>query len=269
MTATVTLAGVRGGYGPVPVLENISLRVAAGGFVGLIGPSGAGKTSTLRAVLGELPWATGTVRVEGRQVNPGHPPAGTGYVPQASAGDWSFPVTVEDVVLMGRIQRMGRWPWPGRRDRAEVAAALERLGIGHLARRHIRDLSGGQRQRVFLARAFVGQPRLLLLDEPTASVDLATRDVILAELRAFNQRGVTIVLTTHELNAVAATLPRVICINRTVVADGPPADVFTEPVLRRTFDATVRVLRDGLTGAPLVVEGAGVITELPSSVAAD
>lgn len=269
MTAAVALSGVRGGYGPEAVVENLSLQVAAGGFVGLIGPSGAGKTSTLRAILGDLPWATGTVSVEGHPVAPGCPPAGIGYVPQASAGDWSFPVTVEDVVLMGRIQRMGPWPWPGKRDRAEVAAALARLGIGHLARRHIRDLSGGQRQRVFLARAFVGQPRLLLLDEPTASVDLATRDVILAELRALNQLGVTIVLTTHELNAVAATLPWVVCINRTVVAQGPPVEVFTEPVLRRTFDATVRVLRDGLTGAPLVVDGAGVSAGLPSGVAAD
>jgi ABC-type Mn2+/Zn2+ transport system ATPase subunit len=256
-TPAITLTNLCGGYGPDPVIEDVSLTVPDGGFVGLIGPSGAGKTSILRAILGSLPWATGGIELGGRRLRPGQPPPpGTGYVPQVPESDWTFPVTVEDVVLMGRIQRMGPWPWPSRRDRFAAQDALAQLGIDHLARRHIRDLSGGQRQRVFLARAFAGEPRLLLLDEPTASVDVATREVILDQLRARHQQGVTIVLTTHDLNAVAATLPMIACVNRTVIAQGSPDRVLNELVLRRTFDASIRVLRDEVTGAPLVVEGA-------------
>lgn len=259
-TPAITLTNVCGGYGLEPVIDRVSLTVPAGGFVGLIGPSGAGKTSILRAMLGNLPWLNGEVRMGGRLLQPGQPPPpGTGYVPQVPESDWTFPVTVEDVVLMGRIQRMGRLPWPSRRDRNAAQEALAQLGVEHLARRHIRDLSGGQRQRVFLARAFAGEPEVLLLDEPTASVDVATREVILDELRERHRQGVTIVLTTHDLNAVAATLPTLACVNRTVIARGSPEEVLTEPVLRRAFDASIRVLRDDLTGAPLVVEGASPV----------
>jgi ABC-type Mn2+/Zn2+ transport system ATPase subunit len=131
---------------------------------------------------------------------------------------------------------------------------LERLGIGNLCRRHTRDLSGGQQQRTFLARALVGSPRLLILDEPTASVDVKTRDDILHLLVELNREGVTIVMTTHELNTVAAHLPRVVCVNGGIVAEGPPTDVFTGPLLSRTFNAEMRVVRDPDTGGLLVAE---------------
>jgi zinc/manganese transport system ATP-binding protein/zinc transport system ATP-binding protein len=151
-------------------------------------------------------------------------------------------VTVEQVVLMGR--RSGRgWPWPSREDRHAVAALLERLGIAALARRHIRDLSGGQQQRVFLARALVSQPRLLLLDEPTSGVDVKTRHDILHLLEELNGEGITIVLTTHDLNAVAAHLPWVVCLNGHLIAEGPPIEVLTSDVLRRTYGAEMTVLR--------------------------
>ena len=175
-------------------------------------------------------------------------------MPQVETVDWHFPVTVEDVVLMGRVGRMGLMPWPSRSDRKAVAAALERLGIGGLARRHIRDLSGGQQQRTFLARALVAEPDILVLDEPTASVDVKTRDDIIHYLVELNRDGVTIIMTTHELNSVAAHLPWVVCVNRTVVAQGSPADVFTGPILSRTFNAEMRVVPDPVTGALLVAE---------------
>ncbi|MDQ3412533.1 MAG: metal ABC transporter ATP-binding protein [Chloroflexota bacterium] len=253
----VDLREVEGGYEATPVLSGVSLSIQAGDFVGLVGPSGAGKTSLLLALLGALPWISGSVVLGGRAVMPGRPAGGIGYVPQTQTVDWSFPATVEDVVLMGRIQRMGPWPWPSQADRAAARGILERLGLGGLGRRHIRDLSGGQRQRAFLARAVIGEPSLLLLDEPTAGVDLATRDTVLNQLRELHRHGMTIVMTTHELNAVAATLPRLICLNRTVIARGPPDQVFTEPILSRTFDAPIRVVADQVTGRPLVVEGAG------------
>jgi zinc/manganese transport system ATP-binding protein len=254
--AAITLNAVEARYNGTPVVSGVSLTIGAGEFAGLVGPSGAGKTSLLRVLLGAMPEVAGSATVGGRAVTPGRPPAGVGYVPQVQTVDWSFPVTVEDVVLMGRIHRQGRWPWPSGVDRAAVTTTLERLGLGGLERRHIRDLSGGQQQRVFLARALIGDPSLLLLDEPTAGVDLATRETILDHLFALNRQGITIVMTTHELNAVAATLPWTICLNRTVIAQGPPDHIFTEPILSRTFGAPIRVLPDAVTGRPLVVEGA-------------
>ena len=241
-------------YDRATVLSGVSLRVGAGQFVGLVGPSGAGKTTLLRALLGGVPRVSGKVRVLGRDIRPGQPPVGVGYVPQVETVDWNFPVTVEDVVLMGRVGRMGALPWAGRTDKLAVGQVLERLGLAAFARRQIRDLSGGQQQRIFLARALVAEPRILILDEPTASVDVKTRDDILHYLVDLNQEGVAIVMTTHELNAVAAHLPWVVCVNREVVAQGRPADVFTSVTLSRTFNAEMRVVPDPVTGALLVAE---------------
>jgi ABC-type Mn2+/Zn2+ transport system ATPase subunit len=253
--AAIIIRNLTGGYGGRPILSDVSLEVPAGRFVGLVGPSGAGKTSLIRAMLGTLPNVSGTVQVGGRTVTPGSPPAGIGYVPQIETVDWTFPVTVEQVVMMGRIRSMGFLPWASKEDRRAVAATLERLGIGNLGSRHIRDLSGGQQQRVFLARALIGSPTLILLDEPTASVDVKTRDDILHLLVDLNLEGVTIVMSTHELNAVAAHLPWVVCINGGIIAQGHPLDTFTNPILSRTFEAPMRVLLDEHTGGILVAEG--------------
>src|SRR5690606_24403473 len=128
---------------PTPVVRDVSLRVEPGGFVGLVGPSGAGKTTLIKTMLGMTPSVSGTVKVGGQLVGPGRPPSRVGYVPQVETVDWSFPVTVEQVVMLGKIGGMGRLPWPSKADRREVAETLERLGIGGLGERHIRDLSGG------------------------------------------------------------------------------------------------------------------------------
>ncbi len=250
----VVVHNLSGGYGASPVLRDVSLEIPRGQFVGLVGPSGAGKTSLLKALLGGLPQASGQVVVDGHPVGPGTPPRGVGYVPQVQTVDWTFPVTVEDVVLMGRTRRMGPLPWPSRADRAAVDATLQRLGLGGLRRRHIRELSGGQQQRVFLARALIGEPEILILDEPTASVDVKTRDDILHLLAELNRQGITIILTTHELNAVAAHLPYVACVNGGIVAQGSPLVVFTEDILSRTFGADMRVIRDEETGGMLIAE---------------
>jgi zinc/manganese transport system ATP-binding protein/zinc transport system ATP-binding protein len=168
-------------------------------------------------------------------------------VPQLETVDWNFPVTVQEVVAMG-LARDGRllgWPWLRARERKQVRGLLERLGIGELAERHIRDLSGGQQQRVFLARALVREPRLLLLDEPTSGVDIKTRHDVLHLLAELNHDGVTVVLTTHDLNSVAAHLPQVVCLNRRVVAYGPPNSVFNPGVLEATYGAEMVVVRQG------------------------
>jgi zinc/manganese transport system ATP-binding protein/zinc transport system ATP-binding protein len=250
----VEMRGVSGGYGGADVFCDVTLRVPHGQFVGLVGPSGAGKTSLLKAMLGGLPQVTGSISVNGAPVRSGQPPAGAGYVPQIETVDWTFPVTVADVVMMGRVRRMGMLPWPSREDRRATEAILERLGLVGLGRRHIRDLSGGQQQRVFLARALIGEPDLLILDEPTASIDVKTRDDILHLLAELNRQGVTVVLTTHELNAVAAHLPYVVCVNGGAVAQGSPLDIFTAPILTRTFGAEMRVVRDEETGGLLIAE---------------
>lgn len=254
-SGSIELRDVSCAYHGAPVLTGVNLRVPSGQFVGMIGPSGAGKTTLLRAMLGLVPRVSGEIRVGGEPVVPGRPPARVGYVPQVETVDWTFPVTVENVVLMGKAST-GRWlPWPSRDDRRDVAAILERLGIGDLGSRHIRDLSGGQQQRTFLARALIGRPRILFLDEPTASVDIKTRDDILHLLVELNRdEGVTIVITTHELNAVAAHLPWVVCVNGGIVAQGAPSAVFTSAILSRTFRTEMRVVRDDQTGNLLVAE---------------
>ncbi len=245
----IELRGATCGYGGHPAVEDVSLKIWPGEFVGILGPSGAGKTTVLRAILGGVKVYRGQVLIEGKPLGQRRMPIG--YVPQLETVDWNFPITVEEVVLLGLASNKA-WPWATRRERQRVYEMLERLGIAHLAQRHIRALSGGQQQRVFLARALVANPRLILLDEPTSGVDIKTRDDILHLLHQLNHQGATIMLTTHEINAVAAHLPRVVCINRTVIADGPPAQVFTPEILGRTYGARMVVIHHG--GLVLVAE---------------
>jgi len=243
----VELRGLSVGYQGETVLSDVSLSIQPGQFVGLVGPSGSGKTSLLRAILGAVDIYKGELVVNGQRVS-GRSRAPVGYVPQLETVDWNFPVTVAEVVLMGLTMESGPWPWARRRDREQMHAILQRLGIDDLANRHIRNLSGGQQQRAFLARALIRSPRLLLLDEPTSGVDLRTRDDILHILADLNAEGVTVIIATHELNAVAAHLPYIVCINGRIIAQGSPDQVFTPEILGRTYKAQIFVFRqDGLT----------------------
>ncbi len=230
-------------YGTEPVLVNVDLEVGAGDFVGVVGPSGSGKTTLLRAILGTVVPIAGSVqRRDGLTL---------AYVPQTETVNWNFPVTVSECVLMARVSGR-RLPWASRAEKAEVAGVLERLGLADLAGRHIRRLSGGQQQRVFIARALLRRPELILMDEPTAGVDVATRHEILHLLDELNAGGLGVVLTTHDLNGVAAHLPTLVCLNREVVAAGPPGKVLTPDVLERTYGARMDVLEHA--GMPFVVD---------------
>jgi ABC-type Mn2+/Zn2+ transport system ATPase subunit len=173
------------------------------------------------------------------------------YVPQLETVNWNFPVTVAECVLMARPQRR-LVPWASRTERAEVAAVLERLGIGGLGDRHIRELSGGQQQRMFIARALLRRPRLLLLDEPTSGVDVGTRHDLLELLAELNRDGLAVVLTTHDLNGIAVRLPNLVALHSRVVAVGPPAQVISPAVLERTFGARMDVY--DLDGLPVVID---------------
>lgn len=240
-TELVRFEHVSCSYGGAPAVQDVSFTVAEHEFVGIVGPSGGGKTTVLRAMLGAVAPAFGSVaRRDDLRL---------GYVPQIEQVDWSFPVTVHDVVAMTLPQR--RWR-RGAGEAARVDGVLDRLGLGGLARRPINALSGGQQQRVFLARALVHEPAVLVLDEPAGSVDVATRHEMLHLLADLHHDGTTIVLTTHDINGLAAHLPRIICLNRTVIADGPPDEVLHPYVLERTYGAPMQVLRHG--GMPVVVE---------------
>ena len=240
------VAGVTFGYGRGPVLEDVTVTVRAGDFLGVVGPSGSGKTTLLLVGMGAVRPDAGAVhRRPGLRI---------GYVPQVDTVDWSFPVTVAECLLMARA-RVVSAPWGTRSERGRVNEVLERLGLAGLGNRHIRELSGGQQQRVFVARALVGDPDVVLLDEPTSGVDVKTRHDTLHLLADLNAGGLTVVLTTHDLNGMAAHLPRLVCLNRHVVAAGTPAEVLRPDVLERTYGAGLGVLDHG--GMPVVVEQVG------------
>lgn len=233
------------GYGGAAALSDVSLKIYRGDFVGLVGPSGAGKTTLLRTVLGSVDVYKGEVLVNGKNTRSSRPTAG--YVPQLETIDWNFPVTVEQVILMGHANE-GWLPWHRKEIRDKAYSIMEQLSIAHLGKRQIRALSGGQQQRAFLGRALLSSPELLLLDEPTAGVDIKTRDDVLHLLDELNHEGVTVLMTTHEINAVAAHLPWVVCVNRTVIAEGPPSEVYTPEILERTYGAKMTVVQhEGMT----------------------
>ena len=239
----VELRNLTTGYERTPVLRGVDFTLRRGEFAGIVGPSGSGKTTLLRSIAGQTRRFEGAVETHPRE---GERELRLGYVPQVEAINWNFPLTVGQAVLLGRWREMGWRPWPRPRDRELLMHILERLGIGHLANRQIRALSGGQQQRTFLARALIGDPDLLLLDEPTSGVDIKTRHEIMHLLGELNRGGTTILMTTHDLNAVATHLPRLVCVGEgAIVADGAPEDVLTPEVLRRTYGADMLVLRRG------------------------
>jgi ABC-type Mn2+/Zn2+ transport system ATPase subunit len=241
----IRLEGVTAAYGRERVLLNIDLTVTDGDFIGIVGPSGSGKSTLLRVMTGALAPVAGTVaRADGLSI---------GYVPQVETVNWFFPVTVREAVLMASPRARNR-PWASADEVAEAERILDHLGLAGLAGRHIRALSGGQQQRVFVARALMRKPKLLLLDEPTSGVDVRTRHDVMHLLHELHHEGLAIVLTTHDLNGIAAHLPSVICLNREVIATGVPNDVITPEVLERAYGAPMEVLHHG--GMPVVVERA-------------
>jgi zinc transport system ATP-binding protein len=212
MSSVIEVADLSFSYPQTPVLEGVSFTIAGGDFVGMVGPNGGGKTTLLRLILGLLTPSRGTVRVFGRPPAEAH--RRVGYMPQHAQLDPQFPMRACDVVLMGRLGgRFGRFT---RDDRAQAAAALHEVGMTDCARRSFAALSGGQRQRVLIARALACDPELLLLDEPTASLDPGAQDDINELLHELNRR-LTIVLVSHDVGFVARHVKTVVCVNRQVI----------------------------------------------------
>jgi len=219
-------------YGQELVVEDVSLEVGRGEFVGILGPNGAGKTTVLKAILGLVRPVRGTIRLFGQPRDSADSEHRMGYVPQLAQIDQRFPVQVWDVVMMGRFGRIGLIRRPGRADREAVGRALEQVGIKDLARRQIGQLSGGQRQRVLVARALALEPEVLLLDEPTAGFDLAMAEGFYELLNDLHRRlRLTILLVSHDVTVVSQYVDQVACLNRQLIVHGRPEDVIDQVTL--------------------------------------
>ncbi len=242
----IVLDNVSFAFGATPVLDGITTAFEPGELVGIIGPSGSGKTTLLRVLIGELTPFAGSIRhSSGASVS-------IGYVPQLEAAERTFPITVLEMVLLGAASTSSRRPWFSKREQQAATAILDRLGVADLRHRRLDELSGGQMQRCLIARALMSGPELLVLDEPTSGIDLQTRQQVLELVHELATDGYTVLLTTHDLNWVASRLPRIICLNKRIIADGSPADVITEPVVRATYGAAMDVFI--VNGRPVVVD---------------
>ena len=237
---TVTVDGVTAGYGRRVALDDVSLTVHKGSLLAVIGPNGAGKSTLLKLIAGLIRPTSGSITVLGGP--PGSAARSVAYLPQAEAVDWEFPVTVGEVVMMGRYARLGFGRQPGVVDRERVAAALETVGMADAFDRQIGALSGGQRRRVFLARAIAAEPDLYLLDEPVTGVDATTQEELMDVLEAEARAGKTVIATTHDLICAAQRFHEAAFLNGRLVAQGPAELVLDQKLLSETYGGHVLVL---------------------------
>jgi ABC-type Mn2+/Zn2+ transport system ATPase subunit len=248
--ADVWLSDVSAGYDDRLVLEGVTVAIEPGTLLAVVGPNGAGKSTLLKLLAGLLRPRSGRIEVLGHP--PGQQARRIAYVPQAESVDWAFPVTVGDVVMMGRYPRLGPVRRPTGEDRRAVRDALAKVGMAAFANRQIGRLSGGQRRRVFLARALAGQADLYLLDEPVTGVDATTQEDLMDILESEAKRGKTVVASTHDLACVAQRFGDVLALNRTVIAHGRAPLVLDPGVLTRTYGGHLLVL----DGRPVILDDA-------------
>ena len=234
----VAVSGLSVTLGGRAALTDVTFELAAGKQLAVVGPNGAGKTTLLRALAGLVSPSSGQVRVHG------HGPCGhicIAYVPQRSGIDWRFPVTVYDVVMMGRIQRIGPFRRAGANDRRIVREALAAVELSDLARRQIEELSGGQQQRMFLARALAQEADLALLDEPLAGLDLHSRNEVLERIAGLRDRDVSAIVALHDLGTAASSFDEVLLLNRRMIGHGSAGAVFSETNLREAYGSCLHV----------------------------
>ncbi|MBO8126446.1 MAG: metal ABC transporter ATP-binding protein [Firmicutes bacterium] len=239
----IEFRGVWAGYGRTTVLTDVSFAVKEGEFTVFIGPNGSGKSTLLKTVLGLVPVLKGEVRVMGYT---GHQVVKAreliGYLPQNSSMDLKYPATAFDVVLMGSYSRLGLLARPGRTEKAEALRRLEEVGLAQFASMPFGILSGGQRQRVLLARALMGDPKLLLLDEPTTALDVSAQSELIELITALNRdKGLTVVMVTHDVNLVVGRADKIGYLKKSLQAYGPPEKVLDSQLLSKVYETQVLV----------------------------
>jgi ABC-type Mn2+/Zn2+ transport system ATPase subunit len=220
-------------------LHGVSLQLQAGSICGLVGMNGAGKSTLFKAIMGFVKPTTGRVLINGLPMRLVQKQNLVAYVPQLEEVDWNFPVSVHDVVMMGRYGSMNLLRIPKNEDKKIVRESLEKVQMWEMRSRQIGELSGGQKKRTFFARTLAQQAKILLLDEPFAGVDIKTEKSIIDLLLSLKELGYTILISTHDLASITTFCDRVILINRTVLAYGDTSEVFTEENISRTFDGSV------------------------------
>lgn len=229
-------------YQKKPVLWGIDAVFPAGSLIGIVGPNGAGKSTLIKTCMGLLKPSSGWIKVFGQPLSQSlHR---VGYVPQRESVDWDFPVSVRDVVLMGRYGRLGWLKRPGAADRERVRECLDKVGMLPFADRQIANLSGGQQQRVFLARALAQESDLYFMDEPFAGVDAATEAAIITLLHELRDKGKTILVVHHDLPTARNYFDRLLLLNMRVIAFGPTEEVFTYERLQKTYGGRLTILSE-------------------------
>ncbi|ADH62605.1 MULTISPECIES: metal ABC transporter ATP-binding protein [Thermaceae] len=226
-------------YHEKPVLWDVDLSIPEGQLCAIVGPNGAGKSTLIKAVLGLIPKASGTVQFFGQPLEAAR--RRIGYVPQRSSVDWDFPTNALDVVLMGLYGRLGWFRRPGKAEREAAMHALEQVGLTAFAHRQIAQLSGGQQQRVFLARALAQASDLYFMDEPFAGVDAVTEAAILQVMRELKKQGKTVVVVHHDLETVRDYFDHLTLLNVQVIASGPLEQTFTPENLKATYGERMSV----------------------------
>jgi manganese/iron transport system ATP-binding protein len=239
--ASISVRGLAVTYANgLTAVHDASFELDPGTICALVGINGSGKSTIFKALMGFVKPASGEIRLCGRPVEEAIQRNIVAYVPQSEEIDWNFPVLVEDVVMMGRYGHMNFLRMPSRADRYKVDAALERVGMSEFRSRQIGELSGGQKKRVFLARALAQEGRIILLDEPFTGVDVKTETAIISLLRELRAAGQLMLISTHNLGSVPDFCDQVVLLNRTVLAAGPTAEVFTQANLERAFGGVLR-----------------------------
>ncbi len=230
-------------YGEKTILKEVSFNVPHGTRVAVVGPNGAGKSTLFKGLVGILPLQSGRILIHGLPL--GDHKDCVAYVPQRGEVDWRFPVTVRDVVMMGRYGSQGWLRRPSKSDHDAVQQSLFEMGIADLAEYSISDLSGGQQQRVFLARAIAQNPHILLMDEPFTGVDVTTREATLRLLDHLRERQVTTIISTHDLNLAASRFDLVLLLNKGLIAYGEPQQVLKQENLAKAFGNSLLVTENG------------------------
>ncbi len=230
------------GYHKKPVLWGIDLQVPQGKLVGIVGPNGAGKSTLIKAIMGMVPPSSGWVKIFGEPYEENR--RQVGYVPQRESVDWDFPVTVMDVVMMGRYGHVGWFKRPKKADREVARDCLDKVKMLPFAKRQISNLSGGQQQRVFLARALAQESDIYFMDEPFAGVDAATETAIIALLHELREKGKTLLVVHHDLPTARNYFDQLLLLNMRVVAYGDTEEVFTYDLLQKTYGGRLTILSE-------------------------